>query len=67
MITIKEGSRWHDGQGNNFHVLSINKIEGDTWFHYIKEKDIKHDRLPGENEYSCFVESFVSRFSPIAP
>jgi hypothetical protein len=66
MLNVKEGSKWTDGHGNVFHVLSVNTVEDHEWVHYIKEEHNKLlERLPGENEYSCYLESFVSRFTPI--
>ena len=66
MLEVKDGSRWHDGKGHVFHVLSIKQIEEHTWVHYRREDNkLTMDQLPGENEYSCYLESFVSRFNPM--
>jgi hypothetical protein len=61
-MQVKPNTRWWDGNGAYFHILAVTNIEGKDWVHYIKEGDVREDRLPGENEYSCFLESFVSRF-----
>ena len=61
MTIIREGSKWDGGQGKIFRVLNIVQIEGHTWVHYIK------DNAPedGEREYSCYIDSFRSRFTPL--
>jgi hypothetical protein len=64
-MIVETGSRWWDGRGTYFHVLDVLDIEGKTWVHYIKEGNMSHERLSGENEYSCYVESFVSRFTRV--
>jgi len=64
-MEVKPNSRWWDSKGTYFHVLNVVNIEGQDWVHYIKEGDIRHDRLPGENEYSCYLESFISRFTKV--
>ena len=58
MTIIKEGSKWDNGQGKIFRVLHTIEVEGHTWVHYIK------DNAPDDNEreYSCYLESFLSRF-----
>jgi hypothetical protein len=60
-MTIREGSRWDGGDGKIFRIIQIIQIEGHTWIHYI------NDNLPvSENrEYSCYLESFLSRFRPL--
>lgn len=50
----KDGSRWTGGKGPTFRVLHTIKTNGNTWVHFIKENDA--------TEYSCFLESFLSRF-----
>lgn len=58
MTIIKEGSRWDGNNGKTFRVIQIIQIEGYTWVHYIDE-----NLLESENrEYSCYLDSFVSRF-----
>ena len=56
-MNIERGSRWQ-GQDHFFRVIDIVDIDGQLWVHYIKENftdDVNR-------EYSCFVESFLSRF-----
>jgi len=61
MTMIKEGSKWDDGQGKIFRVLHTIEVDGNTWIHYIK------DNAPEDEtrEYSCYQESFLSRFNPL--
>ncbi len=56
---IKEGSKWSGSDGKVFHVISIIELEGNTWVHYILE-NAKEPR-----EYSCYLESFLSRFTAL--
>jgi len=61
MTIIREGSKWDNGQGKIFRVLHTIEVEGHTWVHYIK------DNAPEDEtrEYSCYQESFLSRFTPL--
>jgi len=55
-MKVKEGQIW----GNidkEFKVVLIEQLEGNTWIHYVNEKT--------GQPYSCFEESFVTRFSQI--
>lgn len=52
------GSRWTAYDGNTFHVLSTIDLEGHTWVHYVKEGT-------EPQEYSCYLESFLSRFTEL--
>ena len=58
---IKMGSKWTDSQGSIFVVLGTINMEGKDWVYYRLESP--KDHLP--TEFSCFRESFLSRFSPI--
>ena len=55
---IKQGSKWVGNGDTIFRVIQIIEIEDHTWIHYIK------DNAPEEStrEYSCYEESFLSRF-----
>lgn len=55
----KDGSLWTGYDGNNFRVLKTDKVDGHTWIYYIKEGN------NNQREYSCYVESFLSRFREI--
>lgn len=61
MTIIREGSKWDSGQGKIFRVLHTIEVDGHTWIHYIK------DNAPEDKtrEYSCYLESFLSRFTPL--
>lgn len=51
----KPGSKWRASQGQMFVVLEVVDVKDQTWVHY-REKD-------KSQEYSCFLESFYSRFT----
>jgi hypothetical protein len=55
---VKVGSKWVGNENNIFRVIHVIELEGHTWIHYIK------DNAPEEStrEYSCYEESFLSRF-----
>lgn len=50
------GSKW---SGNNirFRILNTVEIDNQIWVHYIK------DDINNPLEYSCHLESFLSRFT----
>jgi hypothetical protein len=51
----KDGSRWTSRDDRSvFRVLHTIELDGHTWIHYIQEWS--------DREYSCYVESFLSRF-----
>ena len=58
---VKEGSKWVGSGDDKYHVIHVVEIDGHTWVHYIKEN------APAEStrEYSCYIESFLSRFRQI--
>ena len=55
----KDGSKWtgHTYR-TKFRVLHTIELDGHTWVHYC-------DNDNGEKEYSCYVESFLTRFTEI--
>ena len=55
---IRQGSKWISDDGQKFHVIHVIELEGHTWIHYIKENAPEHSN----REYSCYEESFLSRF-----
>lgn len=57
---VKEGSKWWSSDGKIFHVLSVVELDGQTWIHYILETTDQSIT----KEFSCYQESFLSRFSP---
>ncbi len=50
----KNGSRWQGSNREIFRVQHVVELDKNTWVHYIKDD--------GTNEYSCYLESFLSRF-----
>ncbi len=60
MKTVRVGSRWWAGQGEKFFVLDIVTIEGYTWVHYRDDNNKENPK-----EYSCYLESFLTRFSEL--
>ena len=59
MTKIQEGTRWSASDRKVFIVIHEIEVDGHTWVHYRDEK--------GEpaREYSCYKESFLSRFSKL--
>lgn len=60
-MEVKAGSLWGDSAGKSFRVLSVTDVEGHTWVHYREDKGIKVPAIHCR-EYSCYLESFLSRF-----
>ena len=56
---IKQGSTWEGSDGKVFVVISTTNIDGEDWVYYRTEKP--QDHMP--NEFSCYEESFLSRFT----
>ena len=54
---VKVGSKWV-GVSDTFRVIHVVELEGHTWIHYIKENASEDSN----REYSCYEESFLSRF-----
>lgn len=60
MTVVKEGTRWSSSDGNVFHVMSVVECQdGHVWVHY-EQDNIKESRT-----FSCWIDSFVGRFTPI--
>ena len=60
MKSVTVGSQWWAGQGEKFVIIDIITIEGYTWVHYREDKNKENPK-----EYSCYLESFLSRFSEL--
>jgi hypothetical protein len=58
----KDGSKWTAGDREKFHVLHTIEIDGKIWVHYIKETTKETNEV---REYSCYLESFLQRFSSL--
>jgi hypothetical protein len=54
----KNGSKWSGSDRTTFRVLHTIELEGKLWVHYIKENTKEESR-----EYSCYLESFLQRFT----
>jgi hypothetical protein len=52
----KDGSIWQGGE-KKFRVIRTIELEGHMWIHY-------KEQINGD-EYSCYVESFLSRFHEV--
>jgi hypothetical protein len=67
MNEVKIGSRWWaSGNEKRFVVINIVEDGDNTWVHY-REDPAKWKAVSECKEYSCYVESFVERFSELAP
>jgi hypothetical protein len=60
-MKIKEGSKWSGSNGRKFHVIHVVELDGHTWVHYIDEQAKENEN----REYSCYIESFLSRFTEL--
>ena len=59
-MEVKQGSLWSGGD-KKFRVINIVEADGHTWVHYRDE--LKGWDQSQAKEYSCYLESFVSRFN----
>lgn len=57
-MKVQEGSRWWSSNGKKFTVIHVLEQEGHVWVHY-------RDESKEPKEYSCYLESFILRFSPL--
>ena len=60
-MEIKNGSRWSGAENTTFIVIGSMVLEGNEWIYYRAEKP--KDHMP--EEFSCYKESFLSRFTPL--
>jgi len=59
----KDGSKWYGTHRNDvFHILHTIELDGHIWVHYIKETKQETNEV---REFSCYLESFLSRFTPL--
>lgn len=56
-MIIKNGSRWGSTDGKVFYVMHTIEVDGHDWVHYKS--------FDSDQEYSCYTESFLSRFTPL--
>jgi hypothetical protein len=55
---VKEGSKWFSNDMKRFVVLGRIEKNGNVWIHYRSD-----DPKVGIDEFSCYEESFLSRFT----
>jgi hypothetical protein len=55
----ESGSNWISVDYTTFRVLHTIELDGHTWIHYIKENT--------NVEYSCYLESFLNKFTELLP
>ena len=55
----KDGSKWTGHTYREvFRVIHTIELDGHVWVHYCDDDN-------GEKEYSCYVDSFLTRFTEI--
>ena len=59
-MTVKPGTLWSGTDSKKFRVIDLVDVDGITWVHYRSE--VKGWDQTSAREYSCYLESFVSRF-----
>lgn len=59
---VKAGTLW-GSTDKNFRVISVTEIDGHTWVYYREDFGFKTPTTECK-EYSCYLESFVTRFRP---
>ncbi len=59
---VQPGTLWGSADGKRFRVISVTEIEGHTWVYYRDNRgwSVSEDQI---REYSCYLESFLSRFT----
>jgi hypothetical protein len=62
-MQIKEGSIWSGGD-KKFRVISVSEVDGHTWVYY-REEPQRWKPASELKEFSCYQESFISRFNPL--
>ena len=58
---VRDGSKWSGSDGRVFVVINTAVLEEHRWIYYRAEQPV--DGHPAE--YSCYEESFLSRFTPL--
>jgi hypothetical protein len=58
---VKQGSKWGTGNGKIFQVINVIEVDEHTWVYYRDIKVINEEI----KEYSCYIESFLQRFTPL--
>lgn len=58
---VTPGSIWEGNAKERFIVIQLAEADGHTWVHYRQDLGIKA-RIADCKEFSCYVESFLTRF-----
>lgn len=53
---VKVGTRWTAYNNKKFIILALIEEKDNLWVHY------REDGVVNPKEYSCYLESFLSRF-----
>lgn len=65
-MIVKEGSLWEGSNSQKFRVIHVIDIHDHTWVHYRKDKVVIDPEDPDNSkEYSCYLESFITRFRQV--
>ncbi len=59
MTKPEAGTIWQGQERDQFRVLDVVDLEGHTWVHYCRVGETE------PREYSCYIESFLSRFTAV--
>jgi len=60
-MKIEKGSVWAGSDGTTFQVITEALVEDKEWVHYRRIDNRRQE----PNEFSCFKESFLARFTRI--
>ena len=55
-MKVVPGQFWSDVSGNEFQVVNVANLKGNTWVYYVNKFG---------QEFSCYKESFIGRFFPL--
>lgn len=58
---VKHGSKWSAGNGKTFQVINVIEVDGHTWVYY-RDLKVFNEEI---KEYSCYIESFLQRFTQL--
>jgi len=61
-MIVKEGSLWRSVDNKRFRVINVVEVDDHTWVYY--RLDGCDPNINECQEWSCYVESFLLRFSP---
>lgn len=61
---VEAGTLWGSSDGKKFRVISVTEINDHIWVYYREDRGWSVPE-PQCREYSCYVESFLERFSKL--